>query len=41
MDVPMFLVMSGSMGFGKLAVFAAELALRAPERRTHCDHLWK
>lgn len=25
---PMFLVMSGSMGFGKLAVFAAELALR-------------
>lgn len=28
MDVPMFLVMSGSMGFGKLAVFAAELALR-------------
>ena len=24
----MFLVMSGSMGFGKLAVFAAELALR-------------
>lgn len=28
MDVPMFLIMSGSMGFGKLAVFAAELALR-------------
>ena len=28
MAVPMFLVMSGSMGFGKLAVFAAELALR-------------
>ena len=28
LDVPMFLVMSGSMGFGKLAVFAAELALR-------------
>lgn len=27
-DVPIFLVMSGSMGFGKLAVFAAELALR-------------
>lgn len=28
LNVPMFLVMSGSMGFGKLAVFAAELALR-------------
>ena len=27
-DVPIFLVMSGSMGFGKLAVFAAELAIR-------------
>lgn len=27
-EVPIFLVMSGSMGFGKLAVFAAELALR-------------
>lgn len=27
-DVPIYLVMSGSMGFGKLAVFAAELALR-------------
>ena len=27
-DTPIFLVMSGSMGFGKLAVFAAELALR-------------
>lgn len=26
-DVPIFLVMSGSMGFGKLTVFAAELAL--------------
>lgn len=26
--VPIFLVMSGSMGFGKLAVFAAKLALR-------------
>lgn len=28
LDVPIFLVMSGSMGFGKLAVFAAQLALR-------------
>lgn len=28
MDAPIFLVMSGSMGFGKLAIFAAELALR-------------
>ena len=27
-DSPTFLIMSGSMGFGKLAVFAAELALR-------------
>lgn len=27
-DIPIFLVMSGSMGFGKLAVFSAELALR-------------
>lgn len=27
-DAPTFLIMSGSMGFGKLAVFAAELALR-------------
>lgn len=27
-NVPIFLVMSGSMGFGKLTVFAAELALR-------------
>lgn len=27
-DVPIFLVMSGSMGFGKLPFFAAELALR-------------
>ncbi len=27
-DVPIFLVMSGSMGSGKLAVFAAELAIR-------------
>lgn len=26
-DVPIYLVMSGSMGFGKLAVFSAELAL--------------
>lgn len=28
LDVPIFLVMSGSMGFGKLAIFAAELAFR-------------
>ena len=27
-DAPLFLVMSGSMGFGKLAIFAAELSLR-------------
>ena len=27
-NAPLFLVMSGSMGFGKLAIFAAELSLR-------------
>lgn len=33
-DVPIFLVMSGSMGFGKLPFFAAELALRC-HRKEH------
>ena len=28
-------------GIGKLAVFAAGVSTPLPERRTHCDHLWK